>query len=160
MNRVKELLLLRHGAAESPGNQSGDMERNLTPSGENQVERLAGMLKENHQKLDLIVHSKAKRCVKTANIMAQYLLPKQLLPSPVIYRADYAELLALINELPKEMERVMLVGHNPTISFFVSYLSGEQHMMLSPGMMARIKFSDLEWEMVSQGTGTLEEVLQ
>ena len=157
---VKELLLLRHGAAESPGNQSGDIDRNLTPSGENQVERLARMLRENHQKLDLIVHSKANRCAKTANIMAQYLKPRQLSPSPVIYRAGYTELLTLVNEFSKEMERVMLVGHNPTISFFVSYLSGDQHMMLSPGMMARIKFSDLEWEMVSQGTGTLEEVLQ
>lgn len=157
---VKELLLLRHGNAESPGNQSGDKERNLTASGENQVKRLAAMLKESHQKLDLIVHSQANRCAKTANIMAQSLKPNKLISSPVIYRAGYIELLALINEFSKELERVMLVGHNPTISFLVSYLTAEQHIMLSPGMMARIKFSDLDWGMVSQGTGTLEEVLQ
>ncbi|MEX2512885.1 MAG: histidine phosphatase family protein [Cyclobacteriaceae bacterium] len=157
---VKELLLLRHGEAEIRKGQHEDEFRKLTPSGERRVERLANSLKTRGQKVDQIIHSQAVRCVQTAEIMGRFLEPGKLVGSPLIYRAGYPELLALINSLPDHLDTVMLVGHNPTISYMATYLTNDQHVLLSPGMMVRIHFTGVPWEQVSKAAGSLEEILQ
>ncbi|MEX2567489.1 MAG: histidine phosphatase family protein [Cyclobacteriaceae bacterium] len=157
---VKELLLLRHGEAEIANSQNEDVFRKLTPPGEKRIERLANSLKSRGQRVDQIIHSQAVRCVKTAAIMGLILESSELVPSPLIYRAGYPELLDLINGLPDKIQKVMLVGHNPTISYMATYLTNDQHVLLSPGMMVRIHFTGISWDQVSKGSGNLEEILQ
>jgi phosphohistidine phosphatase len=157
---TKELMLMRHGEAEPGNSQSGDFNRKLTHFGENQVRRLAEMLKSNTQEVDLLIHSTALRCKLTADLMGKTLKPRKTTASQGIYRAGHLELLGLINEWDIAINKVILVGHNPTISFMVSYLTGEQHILLLPGMMARIHFMDYAWDEVSKDSGVLAEVLQ
>lgn len=160
MNMVKELILMRHGEAEPGNSQTGDFNRNLTPAGENQVARLAELLRNNGQKVDLLIHSAALRGEQTAAILEKSIHPDKIISSRLIYKIGHLELLDLINQWDNSINKVILVGHNPTISFMVSYLTGEQHILLSPGMMARINFGDLDWGLVSKDMGSLSEVLQ
>lgn len=157
---VKELLLARHGAATSPDISAIDADRKLTPSGIQQVERLGHILGINGQKCQLLVHSPALRCRLTAEILGKYLKPANRMVIPSIYRAGRDELLAVINAFSNTSDHVLLVGHNPAISMIASYLTGEGHLMFSPGMMARLHFQDMGWDMLSGNTGTLEEILQ
>ncbi|WP_439484169.1 SixA phosphatase family protein [Cyclobacterium plantarum] len=157
---VKELLLARHGEAVSPNIEAVDADRNLTAAGRQQVDRLGNLLAINRQKCQLMVYSPALRCRLTAEILGKYLEPESRLAVPFIYRADRDELLFVINGFPAEVNQVLLVGHNPAISMIAAYLTGEDHLMFSPGMMARLQFRDLSWDMLSKNSGTLEEILQ
>lgn len=157
---VKELLLARHGEAVAPSFTTDDAQRSLTPGGIQQVERLGRTLAINKQQCDYLVHSPAKRCAHTAAILAQQLTSKSCTAVPSIYQASREDLFREILQFPSEVNRVILVGHNPAITQLAAYLTGAPHLMFSPGMMARIHFTDQEWEDVSKGTGTLEEVLQ
>ncbi|WP_154854118.1 SixA phosphatase family protein [Cyclobacterium xiamenense] len=157
---VKELLLARHGEATAPSFAVEDMQRSLTPAGSQQVERLGRTLAINGQTCDYLIHSPAKRCSQTAAILAQQLSVKTCNAHRSIYQASREQLFRQLTQFPKEANQVLLVGHNPAVSQLAAYLTGESHLVFSPGMMARIHFTDQEWEAVSKGTGTLEEILQ
>lgn len=157
---VKELLLARHGQAEAPSFALDDKDRKLTPAGMQQLERLGKMLAITGQSCDYLVHSPAKRCQYTAGILARELNIKTLVSVSSIYRAGREELLRVITDLPEDVNQALLVGHNPAISHIAAYLTGESHLVFSPGMMARIHFQELDWAAVSKDAGTLEEILQ
>lgn len=157
---VKELLLARHGQAEAPSFAVDDKDRKLTPAGMQQLQRLGKLLAINHQVCDYLVHSPATRCRHTAEILARELKVKTLVSVSSIYRAGRDELLRVITDFPPDTNHALLVGHNPAISQMAAYLTGESHLVFSPGMMARIHFQELDWAAVSKDTGTLEEILQ
>ncbi|MDN3686212.1 SixA phosphatase family protein [Cyclobacterium jeungdonense] len=157
---VKELLLARHGQAEAPSFALDDKDRKLTPAGIQQLERLGKMLAINGQSCDYLVHSPAKRCQNTAEILARELKVKTLVSVSSIYRAGRDELLRAITDIPTGVNHALLVGHNPAISQIAAYLTGESHLVFSPGMMARIHFQEMDWEAISKNAGTLEEILQ
>lgn len=157
---VKELLLARHGQAEAPSFAVDDRNRKLTPAGIQQLERLGKMLAINGQSCDYLAHSPATRCRHTTEILGRELKVKTLISFSGIYRAEREELLRVISSFPSEINHALLVGHNPAISQVAAYLTGESHLVFSPGMMARIHFKELDWDAVSKDVGTLEEILQ
>ncbi len=73
----------------------------------------------------------------------------------VIYNASVRELLHEINSLPTGTAEVALIGHNPTITYFAEYLTGESIGNMEPSSMVSITFKGTHWEEVSQGTGAL-----
>ncbi|WP_073094882.1 SixA phosphatase family protein [Cyclobacterium lianum] len=156
----KELLLARHGEAVSPDIAAVDADRSLTAAGMQQVERLGRLMAINGQQCELLLYSPARRCQMTARILGRHLHPGNSVGVPSIYRASRDTLLELINDISPETNQVLLVGHNPAISMLAAYLTGEGHLMFSPGMIARLHFEDLEWNTVSKNTGSLEEILQ
>ena len=154
------LFLLRHGEAEFGAGPGGDIARKLTFSGINQLSRLANLLKAKQIVFDLVLSSNAKRTQQSTEILTKLVSAKKIQFLRELYEADAHQMLDFIQQSESEVTNLLIVGHNPTISTLVSYLTGEDFIQLQPGMMAKIEIITEKWKEVGRSTGILLEILQ
>jgi phosphohistidine phosphatase len=154
------LFLLRHGEAEFGTGTGGDISRELTIRGQTQLSRLALLLKKSQINFDLVLSSNAKRTQQTTEIVSHVGLAKKIQFLRELYEADPHIMLEIINKVGEEVHNLLVVGHNPTISTLVAYLTGEDFISLQPGMIAKIEIQTGNWSTVGRETGTLLEILQ
>ena len=158
MNR--KLTLMRHGEAETGIGYKDDINRSLTDNGISKINRLNYALRESAVGFDLVLKSPATRATETASLITADLFIGKEIQEPDIYESSMERLLEIINEVPDRFERVLLVGHNPSLSSLLMYLTDGFNVSLSPGMMAVVSFDLPDWNMISKGSGSLSEVLQ
>lgn len=149
----KSLYLLRHSYAEPTGGGS-DFDRGLTMEGLTTVRALGRKLGENDFNPDLIVSSKAIRAEDTAINLAEELgITEQVITyDDKIYEASVRELLESLNGFENNIKSALMIGHNPTISFFGEYLTGNGFAGMEPCGLVTITF-DVMWNEISQGSG-------
>jgi phosphohistidine phosphatase len=118
-----ELYLVRHGIAVDPGTPGiPDDERPLTPKGEKRMKQVARGLRALDLKLDRIVSSPLPRASKTAAIIAETLDARGILEISNVLQAGTPAATVLRWLRERTEDRLMLVGHNPTLSDLVSLL--------------------------------------
>ncbi|WP_194774673.1 SixA phosphatase family protein [Pararhodonellum marinum] len=157
---MKQLMILRHGEAGFQDDGMGDFGRQLTTSGKFSLEKLAQVLKERNLVFDLLIKSPAIRTLQTAEIILETVPVREEIEHEQIYGGSTKSLLEIINAIPKEYEKVLLVGHNPGISALVGYLTNDYHLVMTPGMMVVMDIFVPYWSLVTNSSGTLKEVLQ
>lgn len=142
---VRELLLLRHGEAETASFHGADFDRPLTDRGRAQIRACAGRLLSEASLPGLVVSSPAARTRATAEIVCEAIHhPLSAVRwERKIYDASLETLLEVAAELTGgEAERVLLVGHNPALSALLDYACGwrpaGERRRLSTGTLARI----------------------
>ncbi|MFT4855964.1 MAG: phosphohistidine phosphatase [Algoriphagus sp.] len=155
---MKQLLLLRHG--EAGFSQGLDIDRKLTLKGKEKLIRLGESLLKSGFSVDLMFCSSASRTQETAAIIKKYISIKEEVMTRKIYNADLKTLLELIEDTDELVGTCLLVGHNPTISLFLSHISNSNYIGMQPGMLARLELEVPHWRMIGHGTGTLREILQ
>lgn len=156
---AKHLFLVRHAEAASPASRQDDKTRELTPAGVKESLHLGAWLAENNFSFDLIVSSSALRAEQTASIIAEGMKienPKILL-NDVLYDASVRQLLHHINNIEDAYSNVLLVAHNPAISYLAEYLTKADIGDMPPCSAAVIKFDIPSWKLVSENTGALEK---
>ena len=125
----RTLILLRHAKSDWSGDDS-DIERPLAKRGRRQAPDTGKWLAANVDSIDLAVVSPARRARSTWELVAAELdTPPRTRIDDRVYVASDRELLALVQELPDEIETVVLVGHNPGIEDLASLLTGESPPM-------------------------------
>jgi phosphohistidine phosphatase len=158
LSRMK-LYLLRHGDAVEPGDtRLKENERPLTPKGIQRAKLLANALQQMEISFDAILSSPLKRAVETAEIVARNLdMEDRLHLSDCLSPAGDMEKLVLeINTLRPVPEAVLLVGHEPYLSRFISLLctgGPGLALMMKKGALCRLetgrltcaKCAELEW---------------
>jgi phosphohistidine phosphatase len=155
---MKYLILLRHGEA---GFSDGvDFQRQLTPRGKENLNRLGEILQSGAMALDFLHCSSATRTRETAEIIRKYVPIEEVEYSREIYEGNLETLMKLLEHTPKSANSCMLIGHNPTISLLLSHLTHEDYIGLQPGMMAIVELEISDWSMIGLGTGTLKELLE
>jgi phosphohistidine phosphatase len=120
-----KLYILRHGDAVEHGDpRYKEDERPLTPKGIQRTKQLAHMLREMEISFDSILTSPLARAKETAEIVARGLklqdsvrLCEHLSPD-----GSMEELVHQVNTLRPPPKSVMLVGHEPYLSGFISLL--------------------------------------
>jgi phosphohistidine phosphatase len=120
---MNELLIVRHGIAVEPGTVGiADAERPLTPKGVKRMRQVAEGLFKLDLKLDRIVTSPLPRARQTAEIVAEALDAVELVEVSNVLQAGTAA--ATIERWLRERreERLMIVGHNPSLSDLISLL--------------------------------------
>jgi phosphohistidine phosphatase len=127
-----ELYILRHGIAAQPGTPGiADDERALTEKGEKRMRQIARGLRALDLKLDRIVTSPLIRARATAEIVARELgMQTRLEVANALQTGSSAPSISRwLRDRPEE--RLMIVGHNPTLSDLVSLLViGSEHPLL------------------------------
>lgn len=141
------LYLVRHAIAENAGADTRDADRALTRRGAARMRRAARGLKRLGIKPDVILSSPLRRAAETAALIAGALAPN-LTVEPYDALApghDPAEIARGL-ERHRTARHIVLVGHEPGISEFASYLlSGGTELPLpfKKGAVAAIRAASL-----------------
>jgi phosphohistidine phosphatase len=120
---MTDLYIVRHGIAVDPGTPGiPDDERPLTPKGERRMRQIARGLRTLELKLDRIITSPLPRAHATAEIIADALQVPTLVETSNVLQAGTSA--ATVHRFLRERseERLMIVGHNPTLSDLISIL--------------------------------------
>jgi phosphohistidine phosphatase len=120
---LKKIILLRHAKAEKLISESSDFERNLAERGKNDALQMAHQLAKTKHIPEYIIASPANRTKQTASIFQKELHIKQIALDSNIYEADLSDLIHVIKEIDDQYEQILLVGHNPSITGLVGYIS-------------------------------------
>ncbi|WP_323795399.1 histidine phosphatase family protein [Nisaea sp.] len=160
----KTLLLLRHAKSSWDAPAHSDFERPLNRRGERSAAVIGIMMKQEKIAPDLILCSSARRTVQTRDIIRPY-LPRNC---PVeetsrIYEASMNDIFAVLSELPDNVQKPLLIGHNPGLAqltlFLCSTAGGEALTRVQEkfptGALAEIELDIDTWNEIAPGKGRL-----
>ncbi len=123
---MKTLYLVRHAKSSWKDKSIIDFDRPLNKRGLHDAPLIGSMLRSKKIDLELIISSPAKRAKETAKILANELVFKgNILFDEEIYEASLDQLISKIKNLDENLNKVMLIGHNPELTNLANYLSKE-----------------------------------
>jgi len=130
------LYILRHGLAteRSAHGYANDEERPLTPKGERKLGQAAEAMEALKLSFDLILTSPLVRARQTAEIVAEALQARKKVEIAECLRpgGNSKELIDRINRLKPRPAQVLVVGHEPYLSQFISLLvAGDSPMSVT-----------------------------
>ena len=150
---VRKIFLLRHGQATYPDLVMEDFERPLTSQGVQKINDLGTKLVEKNILPNLIYCSPSLRTQQT---LGQLTLASKLECDvemvEEMYEASVNTLFKLLTESESLVEAVMLIAHNPGLTYLAEYLTGEDVGAIDPGDLLILEFAVGGWETLAQGT--------
>jgi phosphohistidine phosphatase len=112
-----DLILWRHAEAQQPEGEMSDLERALTPRGQQQAARMAAWLNRQLPDGARILVSPALRTVQTAQALGREFKPRpELLPDAT------PDALLQLADWPAARDPVLIVGHQPTLGQTIARL--------------------------------------
>ncbi|MBP7282300.1 MAG: phosphohistidine phosphatase SixA [Leptospiraceae bacterium] len=124
-----KLIIGRHGEAESNSLTGLDKDRRLTEKGRADIARMADFILNTPLKVTQIFHSPYIRTNETAEIYSEILQfqgslnpANSLLPS-----TDYTDLIPTLSKFSNS-DTVLIIGHNPDVSFFAAKLIQDESL--------------------------------
>jgi phosphohistidine phosphatase len=110
----RRLILLRHGHAEEGRD---DFARRLTDAGRRAARQAGQALAHARFQPQLVLTSPAPRARETAELVAQGCgYDRAPRADQTLYLGEPVAYLSVLRALPEALSRVLLVGHNPTLS--------------------------------------------
>lgn len=159
----KKLYIIRHAKAEIPTWEKKDFDRNIMDKGAARAQHISNKLKDilAIDKHTAVISSSANRAIQTAQIFCTSLgFPLQnILQTKAIYEAYYLDILNIINQIPKQIDTVLVFGHNPGLSDLTNYICNS-YIDLKTSQVAVITIEEgIDFGSLSGGTGTLKETI-
>ena len=150
---TKTLYLVRHAKASE--SVSPDLLRPLIPNGMIDAARMGKHLASKMQGIDLILTSNAERTQMTAQIFCEQLGidNQKVTVLDSLYESSPKNYLEAIHELSEDLDSVMIVGHNPSISYFAEYLTHEEIGSMPTCGVIGMTFENLTWAEISKKSG-------
>lgn len=154
----KTLFIVRHGKARSKEVGEKDQERLLEPEGMRQSSRLGAYLYNKNTDISAIVCSDAKRAEQTAEQIADQMgfdISKITIDED-LFEASVRIVLDKVNSFSNDWNEVVIVGHNPVLSYFVEYITGYHFDGMEAGSVVKIACNIDDWKEVSQENCSFE----
>ncbi len=119
----KELLLLRHGKSDWNTHKT-DFYRPLKKRGRINAKQMGKWLIYKDLLPEIIISSPATRAMKTAELACKAMgCSAQIIKAEAsLYLAGEADFLHILANIPEQLRRVMLVGHNPGLEDLLLHL--------------------------------------
>ena len=148
---------MRHGEAESPSRGSKDKDRELTEDGIREVSLKGIWLVEQGLSIDKMLISTATRTSQTAKLIQERcnVPDTATFYYDAMYNAALGTLLEIVENLNDKYETIMIVAHNPGVSYLTEYFSNEYVGMI-PSCIVSIEFEVDSWQAASKGLGELK----
>lgn len=148
---MKDLFLVRHAQAVSDDMDLKDIDRPLTADGSIDASKIGKLLETECGTPDEVLASIALRTKETAGRIIEQLgyNPDKINLSEDLYEASTRIMLRVINELDDAKEKVVLVAHNPAITYLAEYITGDVIGGVSPAGVVHVRY-DGSWAEVSQ----------
>ncbi len=164
-----ELLLLRHGhSVVSPPvwDDRGDFGRHLSARGERQVKQVGEWIQSHHLSPDAVVCSSAVRTKSTAKMVcaAAGLNESMIHFENSIYEAELHHLSELLCHTQPQVQRLLLVGHNPGLEMLAQQLVGNlpgsmTGEIMPPATLVHIVL-DGGWDCVLEANARCQQVFR
>jgi len=154
----KTLFIVRHAKAKQTDIGTKDIDRILSSEGLQQSSRLGVYLYKKNADISAIVCSNAIRAIQTAEQIAdqiKYDISKIVQDSD-LYEASVRILFNKVCEFNNNWNEVIIVGHNPVLSYFVEYLTGHHFDGMEAGSLVKISTGLKDWALVSQENASFE----
>ena len=153
---MKTLLVLRHAKSSWKYPELSDYDRPLNSRGKRDAPRMGKYLRQQGLIPDRILTSSAKRARKTANKVAKSCgYTGKVKKIEAFYDAVPGVYFETLQALPAKYQRVMVVGHNPTMERLVNHLTGQIERMPTAAL-AHIELPIQQWDALDLYTkGTL-----
>ena len=156
---MKTLLLMRHAKSSWKDKDLPDQERPLNKRGKKDAPIMGHWLKEQKDVPQRILSSSAQRARQTAESVVEasgYKGEVDYLDR--LYMAEVDEYLNTLKELPDNLDRIMIIGHNPGLETLLQILSGKIES-LPTAVVANLSLPIDHWADLSAETpGELVEI--
>lgn len=155
---MKRLIIVRHAKAETLYPGGTDFDRSLCERGQSDAVRMANQLYDTEIQPDIVICSSAKRAVETATIFAeQYGSQPPLIKKEFLY-GDYnlSDIRQMLEEEVPTANTVLLVGHNPNLSYLLAKLTGDFHQHLPTAAVAILEIPIDRWNDLHSSTGEIK----
>jgi len=150
---MKEIWVMRHGKSDWSHPDLRDFDRPLNKRGKRDAPRMGEWIRLNGSPPELIVSSPAKRAKATTQAVADVLGSKTSVQWwDELYPGDVNATMKRIRQLSNEIDRVMIVAHNPHQEELVSYLAADGHLRLRlPTTAIALLAGEIEsWKQLSE----------
>lgn len=149
---MKTLYLVRHAKASLENGTEGDISRPLLENGLKRTKHIIDFLHKRHTHVDLIISSPAVRAYQTARILAHALnfSFENIKIERAIYNGDEDKIADLFYDLSKNIDQLMIVGHNPSITNFANLLLPDPIDYLPTSGLVCIQFDANLWDEIWQ----------
>jgi phosphohistidine phosphatase len=156
---MKTLLLMRHAKSSWKHPELSDRDRPLNKRGEKDAPKMGKLLKHEELIPQRIISSTAERAAKTAEAVAEKVdYKEEIFYLDTLYLAEPSVIIEQLHEIPDDIKRVLVVGHNPGLEGLVQILS-RKVVSLSTATIAYFKLPIESWKELSTSTeGNLKEL--
>jgi phosphohistidine phosphatase len=155
---MKTLCLVRHAKATQQMSDLADIDRPLVERGYRDAHTISKKLAATGFSPDLIMTSTGIRALTTALIFARNLGydSGRVVLTDILYNATAEQVLDSLLEIPDEVERVMVFGHNPSITNAVNLMVKELIEHVPTSGVAGITLDIKKWDQLQHVTGKLQ----
>jgi phosphohistidine phosphatase len=156
---MKKIILMRHAKSSWDNPDQTDFERDLNPRGMRNAPEMGLRLKEKNWPVDLIVCSTAKRARHTAALVCKaiHYTPENIDYKTEIYEAQISDLKHVLQSIDDIQESVLLIGHNPGLTYFTDFLANCGHIHMPTAAMMYLELNIQYWHELKAGCGKLVE---
>ncbi len=156
---MKTILLMRHAKSSWKEAKLPDHERPLSKRGHKDAPRMGMILCDQELIPQRILSSTALRALQTAESVIQASgFQGEVVHLDRLYMAEADEYIAVLRELPDDIERVMVIGHNPGLETLLQMLSGRIES-LPTAVIAHLVLPIQHWtELSAETNGELVDI--
>lgn len=151
---MKSLTLFRHAKTERESDSGRDFDRRLNDRGQRDAPRIGEEIRKLDLEYDLLLSSPAARAAETATLAG--LDPRF---DERIYDASAGELMAIVEEVEEEIDRLLMIGHNPGFERLASRLLG-QNLEMPTGSLVEIDLPIDGWHDAAGASGRMVRFLK
>jgi phosphohistidine phosphatase len=148
---MKTLFIIRHAKSSWDEEGLNDHERPLVEKGKKRTLKIADYLLSQKITVDLIISSDAVRARDTAYILALELSypEKKIQLNSTVYNGDAESLADILLNLPDEINSMILVGHNPSVTALANFFLKKKIEWLPTSGVVGIEFETVKWAQIS-----------
>lgn len=131
-----KLFILRHAKTEQASNSGKDFDRDLKTKGLQQVELMRNFFLSNYGELDFRIYcSTAKRTRSTLKELEPVFDSKKISFHDELYLPSLKKLQHFLWDQSEKSEHILLIGHNFGLSELCTYISGEEILLPTCGLI-------------------------
>ena len=148
---MKNLTIVRHAESALQDAQYLDKNRPLTENGRSDALLISQRIRDAGIKPSKILSSSATRAWETALIIAKTIQYSKnlLIKDDRLYLADIHNLVRIIEEQNKDVNNLMIIGHNPGLIELINLLSIKKIANLSTSGTVSLNINTDDWSLIT-----------
>ena len=153
-------MILRHAKSDWDAAYMSDHDRPLNRRGVHAAKAIGIAVAQSGEVPDLAISSSARRALTTVRLAAEAgKWTSEMITTDDLYGTSPQGALDVVGDVATAVQRLMIVGHQPTWGLLVHALTGAS-VAIKTATLVAVDFSSRTWAEASRARGTISYVLQ